>query len=168
MADHVARIEAQWGRERPDVPLDGLPIIARARRITLLTRGPIESLFEEHGLNAGEFDVLATLRRSGKPYTVRPTELFTQLMINSSSLTDRLNRLEKAGLIDRPVNREDGRSRLVQLSRHGVQVIDTVFAKDMALENEIVGCLTMDERKALAGLLRKLAVGVEAKYAGTD
>ncbi len=162
--DHVAGIEAQWHRERPDIALKGLAVIARARRITLLTRAPIESLFASYDLTAGDFDVLATLRRTGKPHTLRPTELFTLLMINSSSLTDRLNRLESIGLIERPVNEEDARSRFVKLSGRGLTLIDEVFEKDMELENAIVDCLSDKERIQLASLLQKLAVAVERDY----
>ena len=92
-ADHIDRLRAQWARELPDLDTRGMEVLGRARRIVLRSRPPIEAVFARHGMDAGEFDVLSTLRRSGPPYALRPTELFRSLMISSGGLTDRLNRL---------------------------------------------------------------------------
>src|SRR5437899_5878438 len=96
-ADHIDRLRAQWALELPDIDTEGMAIIGRARRITLHLRPPIEAVFARHGLDAGEFDVLSTLRRAGPPYRLTPTELYRTLMISSGGLTDRLTRLEAAG-----------------------------------------------------------------------
>jgi len=48
----------------------------------------------------GRFDVLATLRRSGEPYQLTPTDLFKSAMLSSGAMTNRLNKLEEAGLIE--------------------------------------------------------------------
>lgn len=84
--------------------------------LTLLSRPAIEAVFAKHGIDTGEFDVLATLSRSGPPYALRPTELFETMMISSGGLTDRLRRLEKRGLIVREASDEDRRSLIVRLS----------------------------------------------------
>ena len=76
-----------------------MAIFGRARWITLKVRPPIEAVFAGAEFDTGEFDVLATLLRSGPPYRLRPTELYRSLMISSGGLTDRLDRLQKAGLI---------------------------------------------------------------------
>ena len=47
-------------------------------------------LFIEHGLQGGEFDVLATLRRSGAPYALNPTTLYEATMVTSGAMTARL------------------------------------------------------------------------------
>ncbi|HSM95705.1 MAG TPA: MarR family transcriptional regulator [Rhizomicrobium sp.] len=161
--DHVARVQAQWRRELPDVDMEGARILGRARRITLLSRVEIEAVFARHGIDTGEFDVIATLRRSGPPYALRPTELFQSLMISSGGLTDRLTRLEKRGLIRRRPSEEDRRSLLVELTAKGRAVAEAALREDMAIENAMVGALTRDERTELIGLLRKLAAGVEAR-----
>lgn len=159
--DHVARIEAQWRRELPDLQLDGMRIVGRARRITLLSRASIEAIFEAHGLDTGEFDVLATLRRSGEPFTLRPTELVRSLMISSGGLTDRLARLQRRGLVRRETDPDDRRSSLAILTAEGRELVEAAFRQDMAVENELVAALTPTERECLAALLRKLASALE-------
>jgi DNA-binding MarR family transcriptional regulator len=159
--DHVARLVALRRRESPDVPLDGMEILGRARRLTLLSRPAIEAVFKRHGIDSGAFDVLATLSRSGPPYALRPTELFRSLMISSGGLTDRLNRLEQQGLITREASPSDGRSMLVKLSPRGRIVIEKAFAEDMAVEEKMLAPLSGNERKTLAALLAKLLRGME-------
>jgi len=159
--DHVDRIHAQWRRELPGIDLDGSRIMARARRITLLSRPKIEAIFSRHGVDAGEFDVLATLRRSGPPYTLRPTELYQSLMISSGGLTDRLIRLEERGLVRRKASDRDKRSLLVELTPAGRACAEAAFREDMAIENGFVANLTARERNELARLLQKLAVQIE-------
>jgi len=151
-----ARI-AQWASELPDVDTTGMAILGRMRWLTLSARPAIERVFEEENLDAGEFDVLATLLRSGAPYRLRPTELHRSLMISSAGLTDRLRRLTKAGLVLRPVARDDGRSLLVELTPEGRDKAERVFRRDMELEARMLALLDEDERKRLADLLRKLS-----------
>jgi DNA-binding MarR family transcriptional regulator len=161
--DHVARLRAAWQRERPDLDTEGMAILGRARRITLMLRPRIEAVFKEFGCDAGEFDVLGTLRRSGAPYRMRPTELFQSLMISSGGLTDRLARLEERGLIARVPSDDDGRSLLVELTRAGRVLVDAAFEKDMKLERKILSGLRAEERETLSRLLAKLAIGIEAQ-----
>jgi DNA-binding MarR family transcriptional regulator len=161
--DHVAQLQAAWARERPGIDTEGMAILGRARRITLLTRRPIESVFERFGCDSGEFDVLATLRRAGAPYRLRPTELYESLMISSGGLTDRLARLESRGLIARRPSSEDKRSIAVELTRKGLDLVDAAFDADMRVEKELIAGLSQAERKSLAGLLAKLAALVESR-----
>lgn len=161
--DRTGQLIAQRRRETPDVPLDGMEILSRAGRLVRLSRKWIEPVFARHDLDAGEFDVLATLRRSGAPHRQRPTELFHSLMITSGGLTDRLNRLEKKGFIERIVSETDRRSALVQLTRHGLKTINTAFAEDMAVEAELLSALGNDERRQLAILLARLLGDIEQR-----
>lgn len=159
--DHVARLIEQRRRVSPGVPLDGMEILGRARRLTLLSRPMIEAVFSRHGIDAGAFDVLATLHRAGPPYTLRPTEIFQDLMISSGGMTDRLRRLEEADLISRADCPDDRRSMLVKLTRKGRTLIERAFAEDMAVEREMLEPLDEAEREALARLLGKLLAGIE-------
>lgn len=158
--DHIEERRQQWTQELPDVDTQGMAILGRARWITLRVRPPIEAVFAAHGLDTGEFDVLATLLRSGAPYRLRPTELFKSLMISSGGLTDRLIRLEKAGLISRPSSGSDGRSLPVQLTKLGRQRAEAAFREDMNVEAKLLSGLTDDERAVLARLLAKLAASL--------
>jgi DNA-binding MarR family transcriptional regulator len=161
-ADPVDRIYEAWAREMPDVSTRGAQILARARRITTSVRPQIEGIFKGFDLDTGEFDVLATLRRAGAPFSLRPTELYKSLMISSGGLTDRLDRLEASGFIRRRTSPEDARSSLVELTASGRKQIEAAFAADMALEDRLVEELTREEHAQLVQLLRKVMLLVEA------
>lgn len=161
--DHVNRLQEAWRRERPDIDTEGMAIIGRARRITLLARGPIEAIFARYSCDSGEFDVLAALRRAGSPYRLRPTELYESLMISSGGLTDRIQRLHGRGLIVRRRSKEDGRSIMVELTRKGLELVDAAFAADMQVEKDLISGLSDVDRRALASLLAKLAAHLESR-----
>jgi DNA-binding MarR family transcriptional regulator len=160
--DGIDERRAQWAAELPEVDTRGMAILGRARWITLTARPPIEAIFKAHGLDSGEADVLFSLLRSGPPYRLRPTELFRSLMISSGGLTDRLNRLTKAGLIRRASAEGDGRSLPVELTEEGIARAREAFREDMAIEAAMLDGLTEDEQVRLADLLRKLASTVTA------
>jgi DNA-binding MarR family transcriptional regulator len=160
--DHVARLIAKRRAVSPDIPLDGMEVLARARRLTLLSRPAIEGVFARYGLDSGEFDVLATLRRMDAE-SVRPTELYQELMISSGGLTDRLRRLEAAGLIDRVDCPQDMRSKRVRLTTEGRQLIDAAFAEDMAVEQKLLSVLTQSQKDQIADLLSVLLRAIEGQ-----
>ncbi|RCS25747.1 MarR family transcriptional regulator [Phyllobacterium salinisoli] len=169
--DHVDRLREQWRRELPDLDTEPMTILGRAFRLSNLVRPSIEATFAGFGLDRGEFDVIATLRRSGPPYRLTPTEMYSSLMISSGGLTHRLDRLEKGGLIRREKSQHDGRSVLVALTEVGVALAEEAFRTDMASESRFLHALDAEERETLAGLLRKLIVGIEgdrARSRGSD
>ena len=144
-----------------------MAVLGRARLITLAVRPEIEAVFARYGLDTGEFDTLATLLRSGPPYRLRPTELFSSLMISSGGLTNRLIRLQRAGLICRPPDTSDARSLPVQLTEEGKRVAEAAFREDMEVEARLLEGLSDDDRTKLAELLAKLALSIEAITAGS-
>ncbi|HVI91455.1 MAG TPA: MarR family transcriptional regulator [Dongiaceae bacterium] len=160
--DQVDAFRAAWARELPDVDTEGMAIIGRARRLTLKLREGIEAIFAAHGIDAGEFDVIGTLLRSGTPYRLRPTELYRSLMVSSGGLTNRLTRLEAAGLVRRVPATADGRSILVELTPAGHRLAERAFREDMAHEKAVLQSLSAGERRQLADLLRKLSLALEA------
>ena len=119
--DRVGLRRRQWAVEMPGLDTSGMAILGRARVITLSARQAIEKVFDRHGLDTGDFDVLSTLLRSGPPYRLRPTELFRWLMITSGGLTARLARLEKRGLVEAEwgVWEKNRRARYYTLTRSG-------------------------------------------------
>ncbi|KXF75506.1 MarR family transcriptional regulator [Paramesorhizobium deserti] len=159
--DHVDRRRRQWARELPDLDTEPMAILGRAFRLSNLVRPSIEATFAGFGLDRGEFDVIATLRRAGRPYRLTPTEIYSSLMISSGGLTHRLDRLEKAGLVRREKSSSDGRSVLVALTETGVARAEEAFRMDMANESRFLQVLDRQEREALADLLRKLITGIE-------
>ncbi|PWJ82292.1 DNA-binding MarR family transcriptional regulator [Pseudaminobacter salicylatoxidans] len=161
VGDHVDRLRGQWARELPDLDTEPMGILGRASRLTNLFRPGMEATFAKFGLDRGEFDVIATLRRSGPPYRLTPTQIYTSLMISSGGLTHRLDRLEKAGLVQREKSQEDGRSMLVALTEAGISRVEEACRAHVANESAFLQALNAKERGALADLLRKLLVGIE-------
>lgn len=161
VCDHVRVRQNQWAQEIPDVNTIGMAVLGRARWLTLRVRPAIEAELAKHGLDTGEFDVLASLLRSGPPYRLRPTELFKSLMISSGGLTDRLNRLEDAGLIIRRPCSQDARSILVELTEGGRSRAEASFIDDMRVEAEMLRALDEHELETVAHLLAKLCRSLE-------
>ncbi|WP_426236242.1 MarR family winged helix-turn-helix transcriptional regulator [Pararhizobium sp. DWP1-1-3] len=161
--DHVDRLRGQWQRELPDLDTQPMAILGRAYRLANLVRPSIEATFASFGLDRGEFDVISTLRRSGPPYRLTPTELYTSLMISSGGLTHRLDRLKTSGLILRERSQADGRSMVVGLTEEGIRLAEAAFRVYMASEASFMADLSAEERTDLAALLRKLLVSVERR-----
>ncbi|WP_129159382.1 MarR family transcriptional regulator [Bosea sp. Tri-44] len=166
--DHVDRLRRLWARELPDLNTEPMAILGRAFRLGNMVRPSIEATFAGFGLDRGEFDVISTLRRSGSPYRLTPTEMYALLMISSGGLTHRLDRLEKAGLIRREKSAKDGRSVQVALTDAGAVLAEQAFRTDMASELAFLDPLDAGEREVLAGLLRKLILGIEADLQQRD
>ncbi|TIT78469.1 MAG: MarR family transcriptional regulator [Mesorhizobium sp.] len=145
--DRAARAIEQWRRERPDLDVSPMGVIGRLNEAaSLISRERLAPLFARFGLQQGEFDVLATLRRSGAPYALTPTELYEATMVTSGAMTARLDRLEKAGLIRRAPHPSDRRGVVVELTAKGLALV----------EHQILAGLTGQDRDMLARLLEKL------------
>ena len=155
--DRAAKAVEQWARERPDLDVTPMLVLGRLNEASsLIARERLAPLFARFGLQAGEFDVLATLRRSGQPYALTPTALYEATMVTSGAMTNRLDRLEKAGLILRGPHPNDRRGIVVQLTEQGLALIDEALTAHVANEHEILAGLTQAERETLALLLGKL------------
>ena len=154
MEDHVDRLRRQWARELPDLNTEPMAILGRAFRLGNMIRPSIEATFAGFGLDRGEFDVIATLKRSGPPYRLTPTQMYALLMISSGGLTHRLDRLEKAGLIRREKSAKDGRSVQVALTEAGAELAERAFRTDMASELTFLEPLDAQEREMLAAAQR--------------
>ena len=147
----------QWARERPDLPSLPMAVFGRLSDASeRVLRDHMNPLFAAAGLQPGEFDVLATLRRSGEPYMLSPTRLYEAAMISSGGMTNRLDRLEHAGLVERRPDPNDRRGKLIALTEAGKAVIDETIARHVANEERLLSVLTRAEQETLDGLLRKL------------
>ena len=152
MTDHVdapARAVAQWKQELPELAAENMLLIGRLKRATALIVRELEKVYGEYGLTEGSFDVLATLRRSGAPYTLTPTELFSALMVTSGTMTTRLKNLENQGLIDRLPNPDDARSMLVRLTDKGKELIEQAVFPHVENEKRLLEKLDADTRTQL-------------------
>ncbi len=147
----------QWSRERPDLPALPMAVFGRlSEAAERVMRDHMNPLFAEAGLRPGEFDVLATLRRSGPPYMLTPTRLYEATMISSGGMTNRLDRLEAAGLVERRPDPNDRRGKLIGLTASGRRLIDDTIAKHVGNEVQLLSALSTPEQLKLNALLRKL------------
>lgn len=158
--DGVDTILEQWQRERPDLDPSPIGVIGRISRLARELEARLERVYREHGLESGWHDVLATLRRTGPPYRLRPTEFVDQLMLTSSGTTKRLDRLEQAGLITREPDPSDRRGTLITLTPKGLELIDSVTEAHLDNERRLLAALSDAEQRRLADLLRKLRLGL--------
>jgi DNA-binding MarR family transcriptional regulator len=158
--DGVDLILEQWQRERPELDHSPIGVVGRVSRLARELEARLEPVYREHGLEPGWHDVLATLRRSGPPFRLRASEFSSALMLTSSGITKRLDRLEQAGLIKRDPDPHDRRGVLITLTPAGIELIDNVTEAHMANEARLLSALSEAERDRLAALLRKLRLGL--------
>jgi DNA-binding MarR family transcriptional regulator len=159
--DRAELAARQWAQERPDLPLLPIETVGRLMDAAArVIRDHMNPLLAEAGLNVGEFDVLTPLRRSGEPYTLSPTQLYEGAMISSGAMTNRLDRLERAGLVERRPDPIDRRGKQIALTPDGKRVIDDLIGPMAALEAQLLSVLTPTEQTTLNTLLKKLLTGL--------
>lgn len=147
---------SQWRTEYPDLDTLPMSIIGRLAQFEAVARATIEGPLENAGLRRGEFDVLATLRRSGTPFALNPATLADQLLITRAGLTSRLDRLESAGLITRTPNPTDGRSKRVTLTDTGRCLVERLLPGHVERVRITLSTLSDDDQRAFDDLLRNL------------
>jgi DNA-binding MarR family transcriptional regulator len=160
--DRIDRIVEQWARERPDVDAEPMALVGRLQRVVQALRPRLDSTHQRFGLSGELFDVLASLRRAGKPYELTPTQLYREMMLSSGAMTNRVDRLESEGLVQRRPDPNDRRGTLVSLTDKGNALIDSALGEHIANERRLLAALDAEERAQLATLLKKLLVDLEA------
>ncbi len=163
MRDETDSLLEAWHRARPDLDVAPLSVLSRVTRLARHLDRERRAAFAEHGLEAYEFDVLSALRRSGAPYELTPGQLVRQTLVGSGTTTNRLDRLESRGLIDRRPDPEDGRVRRVRLTDRGRDRVDSAVADLLDRERRLLGGLSEPDRNTLAGLLRSVLVNFESR-----
>lgn len=165
LTDHVDVVIDQWARERPDVDVSAMAIIGRLSRLDAAIRARLDVVFDAHGLESWEFDVLATLRRNGEPHQLTPGQLLDSMMITSGTMTNRINRLERRGYVRRSPDPEDGRQVLVALTQEGLDVVDVALVDHAENGRSIVSGLDAKQRSQLVELLRQLGLSIGSEAA---
>ena len=163
--DKVDFFLEQWAREMPDLDVGPMGVIGRLNRCAALMHRRLDATFEKFGLSSWEFDVLASLRRSGAPYRLAPTVLFSQLMVTSGTMTHRLQKLEASGWVQRLPSPDDARSMLVQLSPAGRELVERALLAHVDNEKNIMAPLGAEATAALDAQLRPLLAMLETKPA---
>ncbi|MGW7450688.1 MarR family winged helix-turn-helix transcriptional regulator [Streptomyces sp. NPDC054787] len=158
--DAVDAITAQWHVVRPDLNTEPMAVFGRIYRIARAMGDEMERAYARFGISRGEFDVVATLRRSGPPYTLSPRQLSATLMLTTGGMTGRLDKLEKAGLLCRKPDPHDRRGLQVTITDRGLALIDEAVAAGLEVQRAALTGLSEEEVEVLTGLLRKLMAGV--------
>ena len=160
--DEVDRIVSSWQKERPD--LDSTPMLVFSR-ITRLTRHldlARRNAFLSHGLEPWEFDVLSSLRRSGSPYALTPGVLMNELLVSSGTMTNRIDRLEAKGLVERSPSPSDRRAVLVSLTVEGRKRVDSALKSLLDDERNLLVGISEDDEQRLSLLLKPLLLAFDA------
>lgn len=165
--DAIDRILGQWRAERPDLDHEPLAVIGRINLLSHVLLPELDRTYSAYQVSSGGFDVLASLRRNGSPFRLTPTALFHQLLLSSGAMTNRLDRLEQSGLIERLPDPEDRRSLLVGLTPAGLALIDEAIAVHLANEERLLAPLDAEERAVLASLLRRLLLSHATEQDGS-
>ncbi len=159
--DSVDRLLVDWARERPDLDFSPVGVVTRLARVRTHLDAQVASVFARHGLTAADFVVIVTLRRAGAPYAMPQARLMDALGLTSGTVSVRLDRLEKSGVVSRATDPANARVSLVTLTDRGRRLFDEVAPDHLANEDRLLSALSTDERQLLADLLRRLLVDFE-------
>ncbi|MFF4724728.1 MarR family winged helix-turn-helix transcriptional regulator [Streptomyces mirabilis] len=160
--DSVDAIIEQWATARPDLDTAAMEVFGRVFRLARTMGDRMEKAYAPYGISRGEFDVLATLRRSDAPYTLSPRQLSATLMLTTGGMTGRLDKLERAGLLRRSPDPHDRRGLQVTLTDKGLRLIDEAVGAGLAVQTEALAHLGEERAGQLAALLRELLIGTGA------
>ncbi|MFB4288611.1 MarR family winged helix-turn-helix transcriptional regulator [Nonomuraea sp. ATR24] len=160
MEDAVDVILGQWARACPGLDASPMGVVGRVSRLSRLLERGVKEFLAGRGLEPWEFDMLATLLRSGESHTMCMKDLSSSAMVSPGALTNRMDRLVERGLVDRRPAPGNRRMILVSLTPEGLRLVDDVLEGHLDNERDLLAGLDDDERAALAGLLRKLLVSL--------
>lgn len=159
--DAVDRILEQWAAVRPDLDSSPVGVIGRLSRLSALVDRALAENFARHGIEAWMYDVLATLRRSGEPHELTAGELLAQSMVTTGAITNRIDRLEARGLVERAPVPGDRRKVIVRLTPAGLRLVDEVVDGHLATERKLLEALSDRQQAELAKLLRTLLLALD-------
>jgi len=160
MSDAVDFVMAQWAQERPDLELSAMAVVGRLHRSTRLISRQLREHFKAEGIEEWEFDMLATLRRSGAPWTLSPKDLVATTMVGSSALTHRVDLLLEREWLTREINPNNRREVLLTLTQGGIDLVDRVLEGHIRNERHQIAGLSATEQEQLNLLLRKLLLSL--------
>jgi DNA-binding MarR family transcriptional regulator len=153
LVDPVEQMLDQWRRERPDIDPAPMAFFARLTRAHLAASRAIDVTLGRHGLKRGEFDLLASLRRSSAPFQLSPGDLAKAMVLSPAATTHRLQRLEERGLVVRRPDPADGRFGVVELTDAGRELVDAAVTDHVATLDGLLAELPTAERDAFTGTL---------------
>ena len=158
--DAVDEILRQWGDVLPRLDASPMGVVGRVSRAARILERELQPVFSEHGLQAGEFDILATLRRAGGRSGMSAGALARSAMVTSGAITNRIDRLVSKGFVSRDVDPSNRRAVRIGLTAEGRRVVDRAVMRHAANERRLLSVLDKVEVDQLAALLRRLLVGL--------
>lgn len=147
--------------EFPELDLEVEGIVNRLNVLSKYLKKSFDETASEAGINKGELDVLKLLRRKDGDNTMSPSHLAERLALSSGAMTNRLDRLEAQGLIERLPDPTDRRGVLVNLTEKGDEIFHTAIERQIEKEKDLFEPLSPAERTKLSNLLRKLIAEIE-------
>jgi DNA-binding MarR family transcriptional regulator len=163
LTDEVDDLVAAWQAERPDLDVQPMQVLSRISRLARHLDRERRSAFAAHDLEPWGFDVLSALRRQGAPYELSPGALLRATLVTSGTMTNRIDRLEKANLVRRRPDPQDKRGVLVTLTASGAGRVDAALADLLEAEKALLASLTVESRSVLGDLLRMLLAPLDAR-----
>jgi DNA-binding MarR family transcriptional regulator len=164
-ADSIEDLLAEWKRERPDLDPSPFGIYGRIWRLSTTLLGDAEQWLKPAGLTFESFSLIVTLRRSGPPYELNPTALYRESLLSSGAITNRIDRVEREGLVKRLPDPNDRRGTIVRLTAKGRSLADRAIKLHFEALTETLSALNRAERDQLAALLSKLLLSAEQRRA---
>ena len=147
---NLERIKQQWAKELPELDTSTMELVGRLQVIHKHMASAMNNTFRQFGLTDAGFDVLATLRRSGKPY-----QLLEQMLVTSGSMTSRLTLLQKKGFVTREQDENDGRVNWVKLTDKGLVLSNQVIHQHVQTQERLLSVLSESERLQLTEQLSR-------------
>jgi len=159
--DSIEPLLEGWRRERPDLDPWPLAILGRIQRLSHHLLRDAETWLKPLGLSWESFSLIVTLRRSGAPFALKPTDLYKESLLSSGAITNRIDRVERMGLVTRHKDPDDRRGVIVRLTAKGRSLADRAIKTHFDAMAKILSALKPAERKQVAGLLEKLLRSIE-------
>lgn len=159
--DGVDRIEQAWARERPDIDASSVGIVSRIWRLARHLERERNRSLAEHGTDHATVEVLAVLRRAGKPYRMTAGQLTKAALISAAGISNRLDKLERSGLLKRSFHTNDRRRVNVQLTKKGVEFVDKVASDLMDHNSQLIALVDSADHANLRKLLKILLAQFE-------
>jgi DNA-binding MarR family transcriptional regulator len=159
--DSVDRLLLDWAQERPDLDFTPVGVVTRLARVRARLDAELAALFSRHGLTHADFTVIVTLRRAGTPFVMPQARLMDALGLTSGTVSVRLDRLVRNGIVSRDTDPASARGSLVRLTGKGIELFDQVAPAHLANEDRLLSALSHEDRQLLADLLRRLLADFE-------
>jgi DNA-binding MarR family transcriptional regulator len=157
-----------WTEQRPDLDFASMSLSLKLNSIVRVVSEEIASQLGGIGINLGEFDVLATLRRHGRGAKLTPKEIAAATFVTPSGLTSRLARLEKMGLISRQADPSDGRGALIKITAAGKRVADRGIEIVVATQDRYMNELSTQMKKGLDQSMTRMIKTLDERLSSAE